>query len=191
LNWRNGVDRYGSLSIGLHWLMLVLIAAVYACIELRGLFPKGSDPREAMKAWHSMLGLSVLILVCLRIAVQLVGRAPRIRPEPSRWIKYSSKLVHISLYAFMIGMPIAGWLILSSEGKAIPFFGLQIPALIGESAQRAKQIEEIHELGGTIGYFLIGLHAAAALFHHYWVPDNTLLRMLPVRTHRGPQIGVR
>ncbi len=28
--------RYGSLSIALHWLMLLLIAVVYACIELRG-----------------------------------------------------------------------------------------------------------------------------------------------------------
>lgn len=34
---------------------------------------------------------------------------------------------------------------------------------------------------GTFGYFLVGLHAAAALFHHYVERDNTLLRMLPVR----------
>jgi len=38
--WRNSVFRYGSLSIALHWLMLLLIAAVYTCIELRELFPK-------------------------------------------------------------------------------------------------------------------------------------------------------
>lgn len=42
--WCNSAQRYGSLSIALHWFMLLLIAAVYACIELRGLFPKGSDP---------------------------------------------------------------------------------------------------------------------------------------------------
>jgi cytochrome b561 len=29
---------------------------------------------------------------------------------------------------------------------------------------------------------LIGLHAAAGLFHHYWVRDNTLTRMLPGRS---------
>ncbi len=50
--------RYGALSIGLHWLMLLLIAAVYACIELRGNFPKGSDMREGLKTWHLMLGLT-------------------------------------------------------------------------------------------------------------------------------------
>jgi len=49
---RNTADRYGSLSIGIHWLMLLLFIAVYAFIELREIYPKGSDPREAMKAWH-------------------------------------------------------------------------------------------------------------------------------------------
>jgi cytochrome b561 len=33
----------------------------------------------------------------------------------------------------------------------------------------------------VVGYWLIGLHAAAALFHHYIVRDNTLRRMLPLR----------
>jgi cytochrome b561 len=45
----------------------------------------------------------------------------------------------------------------------------------------ADFIKEIHETGGTVGYFLIGAHAAAALFHHYFLHDNTLRRMLPSR----------
>ena len=44
----------------------------------------------------------------------------------------------------------------------------------------AKEIEGWHVLFGQIGYWLIGLHAAAGLFHHYWVRDNTLVRMLPL-----------
>lgn len=79
----------------------------------------------------------------------------------------------------MVGMPLAGWLLLSAAGKPIPFFGLQLPALIGESKDLAGVIKEIHEIGGTVGYFLIGLHAAAALFHHYFLRDDTLRRMLP------------
>ena len=42
---RNSRDRYGSLSITLHWLMLLLIAAVYACIELPPLI--GPDEARA------------------------------------------------------------------------------------------------------------------------------------------------
>lgn len=177
--WRNSADRYGTLSIGLHWFMLLLLAAVYACIELRELFPKGSDPREALKTWHFMLGMSVLVLVCLRWLVRMTGPVPRIVPEPPHWQKASAKLMHLGLYLFMIGMPLGGWLILSAAVKPIPFFGLQLPALLAESKSIAEWTEEIHEIGGTIGYFLIGIHTAAALFHHYLLGDNTLRRMLP------------
>lgn len=181
MNWRNRTDRYGALSIGLHWFMLFLLAAVYACIELREFFPKGSAPREALKTWHTMLGLSVFLLVWLRLAFRMTGPVPRIEPEPPKWQKVSARLMHVALYVLMIAMPLGGWLILSAAGKPIPFFGLQLPALIGENETLAKLIEDIHEAGGTLGYFLIGFHAAAALFHHYVVRDNTLRRILPTR----------
>lgn len=179
---RSNTERYGSLSMGLHWLMLILLAAVYACIELREFYPKGSDPREALKTWHFMLGLSVFILAVFRLLVRMIGpAAPPIQPPPSPWQQRSAHTVHAALYALMIGMPIAGWLILSAAGKPIPFFGWQLPALIGQSKSVGGVIQEIHETGGTIGYFLIGFHAAAALFHHYFLRDDTLVRMLPGR----------
>lgn len=179
--WRNGVHRYGSLSIALHWLMLLLLVAVYACIELRELFPKGSDPREALKTWHFMLGLSVFVLVWLRLALHLSGPVPGIVPEPSRWMRLSGTLMHIALYVLMIGLPLFGWLMLSASGKPIPFFGLELPALVGKNKELADLFKEIHETGATAGYILVGLHAAAALFHHYVVRDDTLRRMLPFR----------
>ena len=78
MRWGNSTDRYGSLSIGLHWLMLLLFVAVYGCIELRGYFPKGSYPREALKVWHFMLCLSVFVLAALRLWVHLPAPVPRI-----------------------------------------------------------------------------------------------------------------
>lgn len=181
MNWRNSATRYGSLSIGLHWAMLLLIAAVYACIELRGNFPKGSDIREGLKTWHFMLGLSVLVLVFVRVGLRFSGAVPRIDPDPPQWQSRFARLMHVALYVLMIGMPLLGWLTLSAEGKVIPFFGLQLPALVAESKSVAGWAKEWHETAGTVGYFLIGLHAAAALFHHYVVRDNTLRRMLPSR----------
>jgi len=179
MTWRNTSERYGSLSIGIHWLMLLLLAAVYACIELREFFPKGSDPREALKTWHFMLGLSVFVLVWLRLVLHAIGPTPRIEPEAPKLQALAAKLMHLALYALMIGLPLAGWLLLSAAGKPIPFFGLRLPALIAENKGLAETIKEVHETGGTIGYIIIGLHAFAALFHHYWVGDNTLRRMLP------------
>ena len=181
MNLRNSLERYGSVQIALHWAMLLLLSAVYACIELKGFFAKGSDIREALKTWHFMLGLTVLALATIRLVAHLIGPSPRIHPAPPRWQELAGKLMHFALYVFMIGMPIVGWLVLSSEGKAIPFFGLQLPPLMGVNADLTDQLEEVHETVGEIGYFLVGLHAAAALAHHYFLHDDTLRRMLPRR----------
>lgn len=178
----NTPSRYSSLSIGLHWLMLLLIAGVYACIELKGNFPKGSETRELLKQWHFMLGLSVFALVWLRLLARLIGPTPAIVPAIPAWQAIPAKLMHLALYLLMIGAPLAGWLILSAAGKPIPFFGLELPPLVDKNPDLAGQIKELHELAGTAGYWLIGLHAVAGLFHHFVSRDNTLTRMLPGRS---------
>lgn len=178
-------EQYDRFSIGLHWLMLALIAAVYACIELRVNFPRGSGIREGLKQWHFMLGLSVLALVTIRSIVRLRGITPPIRPEPAAWMKGLAHVGHLALHVLMFGMPIAGWIILSAEGDPVPFFGLELPPLVAPDETLAKSVEEIHETAGTVGYYLIGLHAAAALFHHYIRRDNALTRMLPLLRRRS------
>nr|WP_315487559.1 cytochrome b [uncultured Undibacterium sp.] len=171
--------RYHKLTIGLHWLMLLLLIAVYASMELREFFPKGSDPRKAMKMWHFMLGLSVLSFALVRLLVRVTNHTPPIVPSLPKWQAIISNAMHIALYGLMIGMPIAGWLILSGEGQVIPFFGFELPALMAPNEALADQIAELHETFGQVGYFLIGFHALAGLYHHYVVKDNTLRRMLP------------
>jgi cytochrome b561 len=157
----------------------VLLVAVYLCMELSDNFPKGSDPRNALKTWHYMLGLSVFVMVWLRLAINFRSSKPAITPSPPAWQTQLARLVQIGLYGLMIGMPLLGWLILSAKGQAIPFFGLQLPALIAENKDIASLIKELHEAGATAGYGLVGLHASAALFHHYFLRDNTLRRMSP------------
>ena len=173
--------RYSATSIALHWLMLALIVAVYVCMDIHDFFPKGSAARNGLKTWHYMLGLTVFALVWLRLIARLGHAAPVIEPALPRWQARVATLMHVALYVFMIGMPLLGWLTLSAQGKPIPFFGLTLPALLSEDKGLAKQVRNIHETIATIGYFLIGLHAAAALFHHYIQRDNTLRRMLPLK----------
>lgn len=179
MNWVNTAQRYGKLSMGLHWLMVILIIAVYGCMELHGYFPKGSDIRIDMKTWHYMLGLSLLMLVTVRLLVRQLGPHPQILPTPPAWQQTQASGMHIALYVFMFSRPLLGWLTLSAAGKPIPLFGLDLPALIGPDKTLARQIKAIHESGSSIGYCLIALHAAAGLIHHHLIRDNTLLRILP------------
>jgi cytochrome b561 len=177
-------ERYGSVTISLHWLTLALLVGVYACIQLREFFPRGSPPREALATWHYMLGLTTFGVVFLRIVFRLANRTPPIEPPPPRWQQRLAGLVHLALYAFLVAMPLLGWLTLSTADEAVPLFGLQLPPLAAPDRALSHNLKEIHETIGTAGYYLIGLHAAAALFHHYFLRDNTLRRMLP-RPNRG------
>src|SRR5690242_1671393 len=154
---KSGPARYGSVLISLHWLMLLLVVAVYACIELRVLYPRGSEIREALKTWHFMLGLGIFALVWLRLIARLFATVPPITPAPPRWQLWLAHVSELAIYAFMIVMPLLGWLILSGENKPVPFFGIQLPALIGANKDLAKQFEEAHEVIGNVGYFLIGI----------------------------------
>jgi cytochrome b561 len=128
-----------------------------------------------------MLGLSVFALVWLRLALRVAVPSPQIRPAVGLWQHRLAVAMHLALYVFMVAMPLLGWLLLSAEGKPVPFFGLQLPALVGSDPALAGSVEELHETIGTVGYYLVGLHATAALYHHYFRRDNTLLQMLPQR----------
>lgn len=178
MNWQNNTQRYGTVSIALHWAMAILMVAVYATIELHELY--GRTPTGAMfESWHSMLGLSILFLVVVRIGLRFVQPTPAIEPPLVNWQHKLAVLMHLALYAFMLIMPMLGWVLLSAEGHDVIFFGLQLPALTASDREFADTVAEVHEVIGTLGYFLIGLHTAAALFHHYIVKDNTMLRILP------------
>ncbi len=61
--------RFAAGLIGLHWLTLLLIAAVYALMEFKGIYPKGSAGREAMAQWHFTLGMTVLAVTAVRLLV--------------------------------------------------------------------------------------------------------------------------
>ena len=167
---------FSRLSVAMHWLMMTLLVAVYACIELRELYPRGSDIREGLKTWHFMLGLSVFVLVWARLIARAVS--PR-GPAPRTASDALAAAAHLALYALMIAMPVMGWMVLSAEGDPVPFFGLTLPPLVAPDEGLADRVEDLHTTVGAVGYWLIGLHAAASLFHHYVLGDGTLRRMLP------------
>lgn len=170
-------ERYHPLSIGAHWLTLILLVAVYALIELRGIFPKGSAAHDAMKTWHFMLGLTVFGLTFARLAARGLYAAPAAATGTPAWQHVLTKTLYLTLYLFLLVMPLLGWLTLSAKGKPIPFFGLDLPALIAPDKPLGRNLQNIHETIGTLGYYLIGAHAFAALFHHYILRDGTLRRM--------------
>ena len=175
-----GGFRYGTALVAVHWFMALLMVAVFASIELRVLYAKGTEMRDFMKALHFMLGLSVLLMVVLRLAARWNSPKP-VEATPDNalqaWAHRLAAVGHLALYGFMLLMPLAGWLALSAAGKPIPFFGLELPALMSPNKTFAHDIKELHEAVGEAGYWLIGIHVAAALGHHYVLKDGLMSRM--------------
>ena len=171
--------RYSTALVALHWFIALLFVAVYASIELRVLYAKGTEMRELMKALHFMFGLSVMVMVLLRLAARWTSPKPQVGPTLGleTWAHRAASLGHLALYALMAGMPLMGWLALSAAGKPIPFFGLELPPLMAPDKTWARDLKEVHETVGVVGYWLIGLHVMAALGHHYVLKDGLMTRM--------------
>ena len=174
-------SRYTRLAVSLHWLTLLLIIVVYCMMEFRGLFPKGSPERNIMRMMHVTCGLTVLVLTLIRLVARLMTRTPPITPAPAGWQMAGAHVVHAALYLMLIALPLLAWLGINAHGHAVQAWGLSLPQLTGEDEAWGKTLIGAHKLIAKTGYFLIGLHALAALKHHYIDRDDTLRRMLPSR----------
>lgn len=172
-------DRYSKLSITLHWLTLVLMAAIYITIELHESLPRGHALRRPMEDWHIYLGVCLLPIALFRAVTILRAQIPAIVPQPPVWQMRITKLMKVYLYVLMIGAPLIGWIMVNAEGHIVNLWGLALPTLVSESESLAGLASEAHEVLGVSGYIFIAVHAFAALYHHYLVKDNTLKRMLP------------
>jgi cytochrome b561 len=173
--------RYGAGLRRIHWLTAVLVAAAYLLIEQRGLFPRGSAGRTAMMQGHFWVGLSILAFTAWRIAlrVRARGSVPPVSPALPAWQAWLSKLLHLSIYAFLVVMPLLGLTAMWSSGRTfeLPLVGPVVPSPLPLDRALAHTIEDLHGEIGEIFYWVFGLHIAAALYHHAWRRDDTLRRM--------------
>lgn len=175
---------YPPALIALHWITALVFVGIFAAVELHEFYPKGDPTRDLLMLVHKSLGLTILFLVVVRIFIRSRNPAPSIIPVPPAWQTAIAHSTHAALYAAMIAMPLLGWLMSNAAGRPAPFFGLELPFIIGENKDLARTLKEVHEFIGSALYYVIGLHAIAALAHHHVFKDNTLHRMLPQATRK-------
>jgi len=168
--------HYHPLSIFLHWFVFLLVIAAFITIELKGQFPKGSEPRELCKTIHGVIGQLIFITMIIRLSVRMFYGVPS-PTNRKRILNTFAKAMHWSMYALLLISPIFGILYFQYGGKEIHFFGLVWPQLVTPNPEMKKLVEGIHELLGNSLYFLIGIHALAGLWQHYVLKDDTLRRM--------------
>jgi cytochrome b561 len=96
------------------------------------------------------------------------------------WMRLSSKVVQVTMYALLLLIPLTAisgaWL----EGHPLTLFGnVRIGPLLAEAHSAGSAIASVHTwLGDTI-LWVAGVHAAAGLYHHFVLRDGVLRSMLP------------
>ncbi|PFH07909.1 cytochrome b561 [Collimonas sp. PA-H2] len=168
-------ERFSRPAILLHWAIFLLVALAYLAIEMRG--PKGSDSRAFWTATHFWAGCSVLILSLARVAWRSYKSPPAPVTAPPI-LQFLSTASHLLLYIFIIAQPILGILTVNLAGHPINLAGLGSFTVVGPDHDLGKSVKDIHETLGNVFYWVIGLHALAALWHHFVKRDNTLRRII-------------
>lgn len=176
---RNNSQAWGSLSIALHWLTLILILSL-AMVGLIMTDLANGPLKIQVYALHKSFGLTVLALTIIRLLWRLFSITPEIIINTPAWQKWIAKLTHGLLYLLLFAMPISGWLYNSAAGFPLKYFGLfKLPKLSAYDPELKQLAGDAHTTFFYILASLMLIHAAAALKHHYLDKDNTLTRMLP------------
>jgi len=168
--------RYGAVVQVFHWLIAILVLAAYIMSKCDRYSLYSADA-DGLRRIHETLGVLVFIVVVLRLSWGLIDRMS-VKQSMPRAMAEAAKIVHGMLYALLVAVPTAAMLGTWLEGIPVTLVGTDI-ALPVASHGAGQLIMEIHiALGNTI-LWLAGMHAAMAVFHHFYLRDDVFQSMVP------------
>ena len=181
----NSPTRYGVIAQCLHWGAVVLVLLAWTLGILGDELPRG--PTRALGLYiHVTAGLLIIVLTFLRLLWRLVDPSPPAEKNEfgewlfADWIGLGAKLAHFLLYVLLVAVPVVGVVLQFARGDSLSIFGfVEIASPWVRDKPFAESVKEVHELLAHCLLAVAGLHAVAALVHHWVFADRTLVRMLP------------
>ena len=191
MQWRNNKTRFGAFAKLFHWTSAAAFIGAYIVVYYVIWFMDYDTQPESLLVLniHWVLGLLVGFLVLPRLLWRLLDVQPE-EPSGSKLEHWLAHVAHAGLYGLLIVMPLTGYL----GTHASTDFGLFSVTGFNETALFAwisrtfdvtweafeMPIDVVHHfLGKWVGWGVVALHVAAALFHHRVRRDDVLTRMLP------------
>jgi cytochrome b561 len=178
---RNTAAGWGSVAKFLHWTVaaLVLGQMILGWWAVRiPLSPRKLD----LFVWHKSVGMTILVLVAVRLAWRVANPSPALPAFTPAWERLAARVVHALLYALLIAMSLSGWVVNSAANVPFRVFWLiPLPPLVGPDREVAELFSDVHLLVFVALSLSLLLHVAAAIRHHVVLRDDVLTRMLPVR----------
>jgi superoxide oxidase len=179
--------KFDPLSMAIHWTTVVLVIAQFATAwSIDHVEPSSA---RLVLTLHRSTGVALWTLVVLRLVWRATGmRAPPLPASTTPVHRLGVKLSEYALYLLLLVQPVTGMLDSLYRGRAFALFVWTMPALVHRDRGLASLAHTAHEIGAFGLAALVGLHAAAALFHHLILKDGVLLGMLPVRSAGGAAV---
>ncbi len=177
--------NYDGAQRGFHWTMAVFIIVAMMLGIYASFLPPGTSPRKELLDIHKSLGMTVLVLVPLRLAYRFVVGEPPYHAALSRLVHLGARLGHFGLYGLMLAVPISGYIYSAAGGYSLPWFGLfSWPRLLARNEALARFGEDIHFWVGWSFVALLCTHLAAVAWHVFAKRDEVMSRMLPRKQRR-------
>jgi len=174
--------HYTRTAKSLHWLMAILFFGLLALGFYMHDLPLSPDKLK-LYSWHKWAGVTVFLLVWLRLFWRVTHRPPALPESMPKLMQFAAHAGHLALYLLMIAIPLSGWLMSSAKGFQTVWFGvLPIPDLLGKDKELGALLAEVHEALNLLFVLVILGHVGAALKHHFIDKDDILTRMLPARS---------
>ena len=172
---------YSSATKWLHWLILLLVLAQFGiAILMPDIGPK--TLAGTLINLHFSLGILILIVMIIRLCNRLLHPVSLDMPGSPAWERWIAVATHRLFYLVLIVGPFLGWASASAHRLRVNVFGIiSLPGIAAPRAHWALTAGDVHIYMMWTLAVLIGLHAAAALYHHFLRNDGVLQRMLPTR----------
>ena len=179
MQWKNSDNAYGVLSKTIHWLMALCILGMFVGgVVMHGM--EKSPLKWQLYAFHKSMGLSLLILVFVRIIWHIFSPTPSLGQIKKPVIRKGAKAGHRTLYFFMLLLPISGWIMSCASGYIPNFWGVMQWSLpISKNKTLSSIFHWMHMNMAWLFMAIVAVHITMALWHHYYYKDSTLVRMLP------------
>jgi len=179
--------QYDNVAKTLHWLIAFAIIVMLIIGFTMTLLPKDNPYKFGLFQWHKSIGLTILLLSLFRLGWRLAHPAPLLPDHMPAWEKFAARATHFMFYVLIIGMPLTGWIIVSTSPLNIPtmLYGvIHWPNLpVPTTPDHKKEISHVftwaHIVSAYIMVALLALHVAAAQKHHWIDRDDILTRMAP------------
>ena len=119
---RNTPDGFGAVAKIFHWATLLLLVGSFTLAVSMESLPLG--PRKLqLFAWHKWVGVTVFLVVLLRLAWRLANPVPRQPEGVVQWQRRLAGLSHAALYGVLIVMPLTGWIMSAALNLPVVYLG--------------------------------------------------------------------